>query len=63
MCAGATQLLSPAGATQLLTPAATGVGVIAPLMSAPLLPLVQRASLVCSVLLYTPFLYCYARFQ
>lgn len=48
---------------KLLKPAPTAVGVIAPLMSAPLLPLVQRASLVCAVLLYTPFLYCYARFQ
>ena len=48
---------------KLLKPAPTAVGVIAPLMSARLLPLVQRASLVCAVLLYIPFLYCYARFQ
>ena len=48
---------------KLLTPATTGMGVIAPLTSTSLLPLVQRASLICTMLLYTPFLYCYGRFQ
>ena len=47
----------------LLTPAATGMGVIEPLRSASLLAAVQRGCLVCAVLLYSPFLYCYTRFQ